>query len=359
MISEKCTGCGACRNVCPVNAITMDYNDKGFFTPVIDADKCIHCGKCEAVCPMITAYAPAKSILSAGFFINREEYYRGISSSGGFFHAAASEVIRRGGIVFGVKIGKDFSIYHASAETEDELIPMLTSKYVQSDTGNTFAAVNKLLKEGRLVLYSGTPCQIGGLLSYLGDEPENLLTVEIFCHGVPSQYAWKKYLEEYHGSETIRYVQFRYKFFGWWSFGIRFQYLHDDYYHSARSMKDPYMRSFLRDINLNDTCYNCKFKSDKTKNADFAIGDGWNINRVRSGMDDNKGVTTVLINSAKGEKFFDDIKNKGHYFPLSLEDALFVRGELEPMKKIPPVREKFFRVLQERGFRAAIEENGI
>lgn len=280
MITKNCSGCGACNNICPVHCITMQFDEKGYYVPNINTDDCSHCGECERVCPILNSYMPQKTMLAAYLFINGSDYYRNVSSSGGFFMALADRFLRDGGVVFGARLVENTRVEHDFAETTDAMFPLMTSKYVQSDTKNAYAKTREFLESGRQVLFSGTPCQIGGLNSYLGKEYQNLTTIELFCHGIPSPYSWQSYVKDYHGDKVTRYVQFRYKGQGWWQFGLRMQFLHDDYYYPSKGMKDPFMRSFLKDINLNDECYQCKFKSDK-KNADFTIGDAWNINRIR------------------------------------------------------------------------------
>lgn len=358
VLAGVCTGCGACANSCPQNCIVMSDIRSGWYKPVVDSNKCVHCGKCEQVCPMLNGYKPEKDIQKSAFFINGHEYFRGLSSSGGFFYALAQLVLKKNGVVFGAYLDKKNKVVHGFVENEDALFPFLTSKYVQSDTKNIFAMVRDFLSQDRMVLYAGTPCQIGGLLSFLQGEPKNLITCELFCHGVPSPYSWRSYLKDYYGEKTIRYIQFRYKGRGWWQYGLRMQFLHEDYYSPCRSLQDPYLRSFLKNVNLNVSCYNCAFKCDK-KNADFTIGDAWNINRVRANMDDDRGVTTVLINSTKAQRYFKIMKQEHHCFEISREDALFVRGELEANKAIPPNRDQFVRDLLEYGFRYAMEHNQI
>lgn len=358
MVSPICVGCGACANICPKKCITMSYLSKGWYRPVICKDLCIECNACKDVCPVLNGYKPNKKMKKAAFFINKDEYFRGLSSSGGFFHALASLIFKENGVVFGAYLDKDFVVRHGFCEKEDELFPFLTSKYVQSNTNTSYTQVKKFLNDGRKVLYTGTPCNIAGLSSFLGGrQPKNLLTCELFCHGVPSPYSWSAYLNEYYKLDEIRYILFRCKDAGWWKCGLRIQFLHNDYYTPMREMHDDYMRAFLKDINLNEACYNCKFKCD-CKNADFTIGDGWNVNRVRSNMDDNKGITTVLINSKLGEDYFEMLK-KHHCYEISIDDALFVRTELVATKEVPKIRDKFMNDLLNNGFKYAINSNNI
>ena len=163
-------------------------------------------------------------------------------------------------------------------------------------------------------------------------------------------------LVDYHSDEVIRYIQFRYKGQGWWQTGLRMQFLKEDYFFSNRSRLDPYMAAFLNEVNLNEACYHCKFKA-KEKNADFSIGDAWNINRIRVNMDDDRGITIVLVNSEKGIKFIKKLEEKNHLYEISVEEAMFAREEWNPDKKIPDNRKIFLTDLKEKGFRYAYEHN--
>ena len=165
-------------------------------------------------------------------------------------------------------------------------------------------------------------------------------------------------LVDYHSDEVIRYIQFRYKGQGWWQTGLRMQFLKEDYFFSNRSRLDPYMAAFLNEVNLNEACYHCKFKA-KEKNADFSIGDAWNINRIRVNMDDDRGITIVLVNSEKGIKFIKKLEEKNHLYEISVEEAMFAREEWNPDKKIPDNRKIFLTDLKEKGFRYAYEHNVI
>lgn len=356
MISEECMGCAACENACPKKCIKMTYNEEGYFTPAIDETKCIHCDICKNVCPMQEAYLPGKKTQKAYLFIHEREYYRNLSSSGGFFKALSDIILEDEGVVFGAYLTEDFMVKHGFVEKKEDMFRLMGSKYVQSEMEGVYEQAKSFLEKGRKVLFSGTPCQIGGLYTYLGKEYSNLTTVELFCEGVPSQYSWKKYLEEYYGDEVIRYVQFRYKGQGWWQTGLRLQFLKEDYFFSNRSRKDPYTASFLNEINLNKTCYHCKFKA-KEKNADFSIGDAWNINRIRVNMDDDRGITIVLVNSEKGRWAIEKLKGSHHLFEVTLEEAMFTREEWNPDRNIPDSREAFIHDLKSKGFRYAYENN--
>ena len=352
-------GCGACANICPVDCITMGQGEKGFLRPYVDKDKCIECGQCQAVCIMNHEPNQAEDMKEAYFFVNGDQYDRNLSSSGGFVKAIADYIIEeKKGICFGAAFAEDLSVHHVSVENKDDLYAILTSKYVQSATEKTYREVKLFLQQKRWVLYTGTPCQIAGLMSYLGDiKYETLITVDIFCHGVPSQEFWKRYLQEYYGEEEIRYVQFRDKTLGWWNYRFRIQFAHDEVASLYRPPADDFIKLFLNSISINEKCMNCKYRKEK-RVSDFYIGDAWNINKIKQNMDDNRGITTVVINTDKAKTIFENLKEKNHAFPVSLEDGVFSRDELFRDKVTTEKRDAFWEYYN-KNIKAIISKIGI
>lgn len=197
---QDCCGCAACVQRCPKHCISMKEDSEGFLYPAVDESMCIDCGLCEKVCPIINhpEKLPVKEVLAVK---NRNEVERMASSSGGVFIALAKTTIEKGGVVFGAVFDENWEVMHTYAETLDEVKPMMGSKYLQSRIGNSFRNAEKFLKEGREVLFTGTPCQVTGLHNYLRKDYPNLLSVDFLCHGVPSPGVWRKYLdEEFHFS---------------------------------------------------------------------------------------------------------------------------------------------------------------
>lgn len=353
-LKSECFGCSACVHSCPMQCIAMGQNVEGFFVPVwTEKENCIDCGKCVQVCPMEPdTPEPAGKMEQAFLFINRDEYDRNLSSSGGFFKALSDVVLENGGVVCGAAFSDDFMVEHRCVQKKEDLYPLLGSKYVQSNLKNVLSEIRSFLQERRYVLFAGTSCQVAGLKNYLQDiKCDKLLTIDLICAGVPSQKAWKSYVEEYHGDEEIRYIQFRYSVKGWWEWGLRVQYAHSDYWKENR-FEDPFLKMFLKYISVNSTCYNCKYR-EKRKYSDFYIGDAWNINRIRTNMDDDRGITSVFVNTEKGKKFLEKIQN-AHCFEMSLEDALRYREDLLQGKEIPEERKCFFEELAEEGFIKAV-----
>ena len=316
---ENCCGCSACAQRCPKQCITMQADDEGFLYPIIDANLCIDCGLCEKVCPIINQNEPRRP-LKVYAAINKNEEIRMQSSSGGIFTLLAEKTIKEGGVVFGVKFDKNWQVVFDYTETVEGIAPFRGSKYVQATVGNAYKQAESFLKSGRKVLFSGTPCQIAGLKKFLRKEYDNLLTVDIICHGVPSPKVWDIYLketcskllkkipdEEYSvGSakdrdykSCIETINFRSKITGWrkYSFLLKLNFSTDDekktVVFSEEFENNTYMQAFITNINIRYSCYNCAFKSGKS-HSNITIADFWRINNIRPNLDDNKGTTLLF-----------------------------------------------------------------
>ena len=338
---KNCSGCHACFNICPKEAIEMIEDDKGFKYPVVNKEKCINCGLCEKVCP-ITNKKNKES--SPDFFAcyNKDENIRMKSSSGGIFSLIAEEIISRNGVVCGAAFDKDFKLSHQFAENMEQLEMLRTSKYFQSSIGDSYKKVKEHLLNGRYVLFTGTPCQIEGLLSYLGKDYEKLYTQDIVCHGVPSPKVWEKY-KQYRKNidkKEPQHINFRdKKQEGWHLFSLSFNYGDTEY---AKNQKvDYYMRVFLKDVCLRDSCYDCSFRK-QNRLSDITLADLWRAERIVPELDDDKGTSLVLVNSNKGTELFNLIKEKTEYKELSIEDALISNPAIIKSPKYNKYRENFF-----------------
>ncbi len=272
-----------------------------------------------------------------------QEDIRKESSSGGIFWLLAGYVIERSGVVFGVRWNEKWEAVHDRAMSMTEVRSFMGSRYVQSNTGNTYIQAKTYLEEGRLVLYSGTPCQIAGLKGFLAKEYDNLLTVDIICHGVPSPLVWERYLAEIRGKKCVTGVSFRDKTRGWHDFSIKISYKAQRSYQKSRRA-DSYLRGFLKNIDLRPSCYECPFKGDYRK-SDLTLGDFWGVENYLPELDDDKGISLVIVQSDRGAQLWEEISGQ----MVRREIEMDVIGEINPAYirsvKEPPERARFFECL--------------
>lgn len=348
-ISKECSGCTACANICPTQCITMRADEEGFLYPVVNENNCIQCGFCQKVC-IIGKESMGKDVLNAYAAINSDLDVRMECSSGGVFSLLAENIILNNGVVFGAILSDDCkSVVHGIAYNTKELKKMFGSKYVQSDLGNIYVQVKEKLSEGKKVLFSGTPCQINGLHMYLGHEYENLLLVDIICHGVPSPLLWKKYIEKiekkYHS--TVKRVNFRRKKYGWENFGIRrIDQKNRELFISKD--EDPYMQMFLKNYCLRPSCYQCNSKEQRY--SDITLGDFWGIEKFFSEMNDGSGTSAVIIRTEKGKMIFDQLKSKMIIKETNYNSIVqYNSAEIKSVYK-PVQRDEFFNDLNLKTF---------
>lgn len=344
IINKKdCCGCFACDNICPKSCIEMLCDNEGFLYPKVDKDKCVDCGLCEKVCPIINKPEIAENKQTALAVINKDENIRFNSSSGGVFSLLASNIIENGGVVFGAALSEDCkSVSHIPVQTLQELEALRGSKYVQSKIGNTYSQVKAFLENGKEVLFSGTPCQVSGLYTFLNKEYENLVTCDFVCHGVPSPLVWEKYVEfreEKSSSETSK-VFFRNKKNGWKTYSMQFEFKNGVRY-AQKNIVDLYLRGFVADLYLRPSCYDCKFKGTN-RPSDITLADFWGVENVCPEMYDNKGTSLLILNSDKGEKLFGLISNSTVNKEVDLNTAISFNSAAIKSVSIPKKREDFF-----------------
>lgn len=346
---NRCCGCEACVQICPVGCITMQIDSEGFLYPVKDEIKCINCGLCENVC-QYQIQTDCGTALKTYACINGNQEIRKNSSSGGIISAFAQEIIQRDGTVFGVTMSSDcHSACFMECQSEEELVGIRGSKYLQSSINDEYKKVKELLTRGKLVLFTGTPCQINGLRLFLNKEYDNLLCIDVICHGVPSPLIWKSYasyLEKKHRA-TISNVCFRSKRKSFPDFGLDVELEKRKTIFHLKEY-DPYMQFFLKNLSLRPSCYNCKAKT--VKMADISLGDFWKVERVCPEMDDNKGTSLVIVRTEKGEKWFNTIKKSIQYQVANYIDAVMANtAEFESVKE-PKVRSSFFKDAEKMSF---------
>lgn len=322
---KDCCGCSACAQRCPKQCIAMYPDNEGFLYPVVDTTLCINCGLCEKVCPIINQNEPQKPIKVFAAY-NKNEEVRLQSSSGGIFTLLAEETIKKGGVVFGVRFDNEWMPVFDYTEAIDGIAPFRGSKYAQATVGTAYKDAETFLKSGREVLFTGTPCQIAGLKKYLRKEYDNLLAVDIICHGVPSPKVWKMYLKETSckliqsspNDESKEYksyitdIAFRNKSTGWkqYSFLLKLNIptKKEDKttIFSELFYKNSYMRAFLNDTILRPSCYSCPAKQSKS-HSDITIADFWGIDKIDPSFDDDKGCGLIFINTTKGDSIYNKL----------------------------------------------------
>lgn len=357
---EDCCGCSACQQICPQNAIVMNPDEEGFLYPNINEDLCVDCKLCRKVCPILHADNIKEASLPMVYAAkHKSEIVRMTSTSGGAFTAISDYILKQNGIVYGVDFAENFKVCHKKAVTAPERDRFKMSKYVQSNLKNTFADIKRNLSAGRLVLFTGTPCQAAGLRSFIGTHPyaKNLYISDVICYGIPSPLIWQEYLQDLENKydDKIQSVEFRSKVFGWnrENSGKNFMfttknsgkaYINNDYYSlffSARTIMRP-------------SCYQCKF-TDLKRPSDITIADYWGIEKYAPEFADSKGVSLLLINSAKGKLLFEYIKNDFEYIERPENECLSEQPRLCRPVKLPEIRSQFWQDYLNKGFSYLID----
>lgn len=307
---ENCTGCFACYSICPKQAITMEQDEKGFKYPVINKEKCIDCGMCKKTCPIINKKKEPIEEQKVYAVKNKDLNTRLSSSSGGVFIEIARHIVDKNGCVFGAVYDEENNVKHIKVENIQDINLLKTSKYVQSDINNTYKEVKDELMKDRYVLFSGTPCQIAGLLKTLNNiNQDKLITCDIVCHGVPSPRVFKDYkkiLEKKYESK-IKSINFRHKNENApQNFCVEFE---QGKKYIKKLSKDIYYKLFIKNFILRENCFDCKY-SNMDRVSDITLGDFWGIDKSIRNFNDNKGVSLVILNTFKGKDIFEKIHNK-------------------------------------------------
>jgi coenzyme F420-reducing hydrogenase beta subunit len=354
-----CTGCGACEAICPQNCIQLRLDKNGFRYPNVDLDKCVHCQKCEKFCPVLkidNEIQRLESLPNAFACYIKDSCVRKESSSGGLFSALAMHVLDEKGVVFGAAYNKDLTVSHIAVEKPEELSLLRGSKYVQSDTSNCYNNVEQYLKSGRIVLFTGTPCQVEGLNSFLNKSYENLILVDIICHGVPSKKVWHEYLlwqEKKHGAKVVS-ANFRDKCSGWEDFSLTLKF-DDGQIYSNISNDDYYMKLFLESYSLRDSCYQCKFKTIN-RVSDLTIGDFWGINEIVPEINDDAGISIVFVQSKKGKCIIESVKEQMILNQVDSRIAAEHNGAMIQSVYRQPMHNYFYKKLGKVNFGKLVNE---
>lgn len=344
-ITFLCTGCRGCELLCVHKAIEMVPNAEGFLEPVIDKVKCIDCGLCVKRCPQNNE-VEKHTILKVLAVRDKDEKELSKSASGGAFAVIAREILQKGGYVVGAAYVNHFEVRHIIINNIDDLPQLQSSKYVQSNTGHTYREVKKLLKEGHEVLYSGTPCQIGGLKSYLHKDYPNLIILEVICHGVPSPKLFAKYISwmENKYGKLISY-NFRDKGYGW---GLDYMTRTRTRTRTRSNVLDPYYSYFLRGNIYRQCCYQCKY-CEPNRVSDITVGDYWGIEKEHPKFNSIKGVSCMLINSLKGMEVWTRTANDFYSIESSFDKVARLNHNLLVPTPRPEIRDRVYIHIDDMG----------
>jgi coenzyme F420-reducing hydrogenase beta subunit len=338
----------------------MQEDNEGFLYPRIDMNLCNNCGLCNKICPVINRRKSIKIPERVYACKSKNESMRMQSSSGGIFTILSEKIITHSGLVFGAKYDSDFSVIHGMCETSEGISDFRGSKYLQSRIEDNYKKAEEYLKKGRMVLFSGTPCQIAGLNNFLKKEYDNLLTVDFICHGVPSPKVFRLYLEELNSRQNgkIKNIKFRNKEEGWKNYIIEICRADGTriYKYKETFNKNIYMRGFLHNLYLRPSCHYCPSKAFSS-GSDITIGDYWGIDNQHKEFDDDKGCSLLMYQTVKGEKIFEEMKGDIDWIETELKDALInnpcILHPLESHKN----RKKFFSRIDQESISKLIMQN--
>ncbi len=357
---SDCCGCGSCCNICPVGAIAMQSDKEGFLYPVVNGNACTGCNVCVRSCP-VSDSGKSNCENSVGYWaINTDEKIRSASSSGGIFTLLAEKIIGRGGVVFGAAFSHDYrNVNHIAVDKKEDLYLLRGSKYLQSNIGDIYKDVRTYLENKKEVLFSGTPCQTEGLLAFLGKKYENLLCVDFICHGVPSPFVWNKYVEfvESAAHSRVTGVKFRDKRSGWKTYSVLFEFENNaEYCNSVND--DLFMRAFLNDICLRPSCYACKFRK-LHRRSDITLADFWGVDRLMPEIDDDKGVSFVIIHTPEGKKILESSGGKIKSGKVDIDSAIKYNSAMLDSFAVPKNRILFFENLDTMEFSLLVKKFAV
>ena len=360
---KDCCGCRACENICPKNAISMIENKEGFLYPKIDKEKCINCGLCRKVCPLIN-YVNKNDFLKDNICYgakNKNTEVLKKSSSGGMFGVIAQYVLAQNGLVVGVEMTEDHVVKHRIIDNEKDLIKLMGSKYVSSNTNDVFSKIKKELDNKRLVLFTGVPCQVAGLTNFLMKDYENLITVDIVCHGVPSQKLFSKYIEYLENKYKAKVLDYKFRSkeaSSWGTFKglVKLEKNNRIITKKINADFDKYYHNFLKGNNYRESCYECKFANNK-RVSDITIMDFWGVEKIVPNFLDSNGVSCIIINTQKGNELIEKLKNYIDLTKVSYTDVSKYNGQLISPTKRSERRNNFYKNIDEKNYIKKIKTN--
>lgn len=345
----ECSGCTACANICPQKCINMEADNEGFLYPQIIDFMCSDCGLCREVCPIgkIEKHSP--------FYVyavkNKDNETKLKSTSGAMFTAISDFVFANKGVVFGCKFDEELNAVHDFAETKEELHVFRGTKYVQSILADTFRKVEEFLIAEKMVLFTGTPCQVAGLSAYLGKEYDNLIKCDLVCQSVPSPKAVQAFVKELEGKNNskVRNLYFREKKLdGWTKSNLRVDF-ENGHIHRESLYGNVFMKGFNKGLFSRPSCANCSYKDFKG-NSDITIADYWGIEKVAQDFADNLGVSLVFINTEKGVDIFSKINSKLNYIETKVDESILENPHVVVPSAVHKNRNEFFKNIDSEKF---------
>lgn len=348
-IKEKCLGCKSCEQSCPKRCISMVENKEGFWYPTVNEKNCVECGKCLKTCPVENTEMHRNNPQTVWAWRNKSDTDIMRSASGGAADSAAKAVLQMGGIVYGASYDEQLVVGHIEVENDAEREKIQSSKYVQSDPKDSYSKVKQRLSEGKTVLYTGTPCQIAGLYAFLGGDKPNLYTVDLICHGVPSPKFFKKYIE-YQNKQTdgrVIYFNFRSKDKRGW--GTQYLLKTKTKTKTKTLSLDRYGKHFMDGDCYRESCYQCAY-ANTNRVGDLTVGDFWGIAKSHPRFNSPKGVSSVFVNTKKGQVLFERMKPFADTEIATLEEAMVKQHNLVQPSIRPENRSTFYKGIDELGF---------
>lgn len=345
---NRCCSCRACEQACPAHCISMKY-ENGFYYPSIDTGKCIKCGKCLNVCQFSGKTEDVKG-QNTDVYAGWSKNSFGKSTSGGIFPVLAEYVLKQEGYIFGAVFTSDFHVNIIGTCKQDELENMKGSKYTRSDTQKTYSEVKELLKEGKQILYSGTPCQIAGLKKYLGKTYDNLICVDLICHGLPSEIVFQQYIKYLEKEQNSMIAEFRFRNKKQGVMGSEYYIVFQNGKQMRESLsKNKYSLTYNSLISHMPSCYSCPYASDQ-RVSDITIGDFWGIEKFNQEAVNGKGTSVIIANTEKGKQVLNQVSDQVILIPETMEHAKSHNPALCHSIKKHPMSERFMREITKKPF---------
>lgn len=349
---DKCAGCYACANICPKKCISMKYNEQGILLPSIDQEKCVDCKACQKVCPVNQPVEKRKATKAFAAW-HLDETTRRKSASGGAAMAFYETMLEKNGICFGTRFDKNLDLVIQSATSREEVHTFKGSKYVQAMVGDSFSKAKEYLDEGKEVLYIGTPCQIAGLLKYLRKDYDNLITIDLVCHGVPSMAYLKDHVEtlKMQLDQNIDNISFRNGYL--YELAL---YSNQEKIYAKERFLDSYLVGFTNGLFMRPNCYTCTYACDE-RVSDITIGDFWGLgNEAPCDFELGEGISLIIPNTEKGSAFVELASDKLSIHERPVSEAIHGNTQLMHPSEQNVNHESFLKMYQEKGFDEAAWE---